>query len=96
MGKTEKGALWLDPKKTSPYEFYQYWRNIADEDVKTVLCLLTFLPMSEVERLSNLKYESINEAKKIAAFEITSLIHGKEEAKKAEEAADSTIWRYFT
>lgn len=89
MGKTEKGALWLDPKKTSPYEFYQYWRNIADEDVKTVLCLLTFLPMSEVERLSNLKYESINEAKKIAAFEITSLIHGKEEAKKAEEAANS-------
>lgn len=89
MGKTEKGALWLDPAKTSPYEFYQYWRNIADEDVRTVLCLLTFLPMEEVERLSNLKDESINEAKKIAAFEITSLIHGIEEAKKAEEAANA-------
>lgn len=89
MGKTEKGALWLDPEKTSPYEFYQYWRNIADEDVKTVLCLLTFLPMEEVNRLSALKDEQINEAKKIAAFEITKLIHGEEEAKKAEEAAQA-------
>lgn len=89
MGKTEKGALWLDPEKTSPYEFYQYWRNIADEDVKTVLCLLTFLPMEEVNRLSALKDEQINEAKKIAAFEITKLIHGEEEARKAEEAAQA-------
>lgn len=89
MGKTEKGALWLDPEKTSPYEFYQYWRNIADEDVKTVLCLLTFLPMEEVNRLASLKDEQINEAKKIAAFEITKLIHGEEEAKKAEEAAQA-------
>ena len=87
MGKTEKGALWLNPEKTSPYEFYQYWRNIADEDVKTVLSLLTFLPMEEVNRLSSLKDEKINEAKKVAAFEITKLIHGEEEAKKAEEAA---------
>ena len=87
MGKTEKGALWLDSNKTSPYEFYQYWRNIDDADVKTVLSLLTFLPMEEVNRLSNLKDEQINEAKKIAAFEITKLIHGEEEAKKAEEAA---------
>jgi len=87
MGKTEKGALWLDPKKTSPYEFYQYWRNVADADVKTVLSLLTFLPMDEVERLSSLKDEHINEAKKVAAFEITKIIHGEEEAKKAEEAA---------
>ncbi len=87
MGKTEKGALWLDSTKTSPYEFYQYWRNIDDADVKTVLSLLTFLPMEEVNRLSNLKDEQINEAKKIAAFEITKLIHGEEEAKKAEEAA---------
>ena len=87
MGKTEKGALWLDASKTSPYEFYQYWRNIDDADVKTVLSLLTFLPMDEVNRLSNLKDEQINEAKKIAAFEITKLIHGEEEAKKAEEAA---------
>ena len=89
MGKTEKGALWLDPLKTSPYEFYQYWRNIADEDVKTVLSLLTFLPMDEVNRLSNLKDEHINEAKRIAAFEITKLIHGEEEAKKAEETANT-------
>ena len=87
MGKTEKGALWLDATKTSPYEFYQYWRNIDDADVKTVLSLLTFLPMEEVNRLSSLKDEQINEAKKIAAFEITKLIHGEEEALKAEEAA---------
>ena len=87
MGKTEKGALWLDANKTSPYEFYQYWRNIDDADARTVLSLLTFLPMEEVNRLSNLKDEQINEAKKIAAFEITKLIHGEEEAKKAEEAA---------
>ena len=88
MGKTEKGALWLDPNKTSPYEFYQYWRNIADADVETVLSLLTFLPMEEVHRLSSLKDEHINEAKKVAAFEITKIIHGEEEAKKAEEAAE--------
>lgn len=87
MGKTEKGALWLDPTKTSPYEFYQYWRNIDDADVKTVLSLLTFLPMDKVEELSSLKDEKINEAKKIAAFEITKLIHGEDEAKKAEEAS---------
>ena len=89
MGKTEKGALWLDASKTSPYEFYQYWRNIADEDVKNVLCLLSFLPMDEINRLSSLKDEKINEAKKIAAFEITKLIHGEEEAKKAEQAAEA-------
>ena len=87
MGKTEKGALWLDANKTSPYEFYQYWRNIDDADVKKVLSLLTFLPMDEVNRLSSLKDEQINEAKKVAAFEITKLIHGEEEAKKAEESA---------
>ena len=89
MGKTEKGALWLDATKTSPYDFYQYWRNIDDADVKTVLSLLTFLPMEKVEELSNLKDEKINEAKKVAAYEITKLIHGEEEAKKAEETARS-------
>ena len=87
MGKTAKGALWLNPDKTSPYEFYQYWRNIGDTEVNKVLRLLTFLPDEEVERLSTLKDEKINEAKKIAAFEITRLIHGEEEAKKAEETA---------
>ena len=89
MGKTEKGALWLDPEKTSPYEFYQYWRNIGDNDVKNVLCLLTHLPMDEINRLSSLKDEQINEAKKIAAFEITKLIHGEEEALKAEAASNA-------
>ena len=89
MGKTEKGALWLDAEKTSPYEFYQYWRNIDDADVRKVLSLLTFLPMEEVNRLSDLKDEKINEAKKVAAFEITKLIHGEEEAKKAAEAAEN-------
>ena len=89
MGKTEKGALWLDASKTSPYEFYQYWRNIGDNDVKNVLCLLTHLPMEEINRLSSLKDEQINEAKKVAAFEITKLIHGEEEAKKAEAASNA-------
>lgn len=89
MGKTAKGALWLNPERTSPYEFYQYWRNIGDTEVRKVLSLLTFLPDSEVDRLSNLKDEKINEAKKVAAFEITKLIHGEEDAKKAEEAAEA-------
>ncbi len=89
MGKTEKGALWLDANRVSPYEFYQYWRNIEDESVETVLSLLTFLPMDEVKRLSSLKDEKINEAKKVAAFEITKLVHGEEEAKKAEEATNA-------
>ncbi len=89
MGKTEKGALWLDGKKTSPYEFYQYWRNISDDDVKTVLCLLTFLPMDKINELASLKDEQINDAKKIAAFEITKLVHGEDEAKKAEDASNA-------
>ena len=87
MGKTEKGALWLNAERTSPYEFYQYWRNIGDTEVEKVLSLLTYLPMDEVKRLSSLKDAEINEAKKIAAYEITKLIHGEEAAKKAEEAA---------
>ena len=89
MGKTEKGALWLDPEKTSPYEFYQYWRNIDDSSVYTVGCMLTFLPMDEVNRLASLKDENINEAKKVLAYEITKLVHGEEEAKKAEEASNA-------
>ena len=89
MGKTEKGALWLDPNKTSPYEFYQYWRNIEDESVKTVLEMLTFLPDEKIEELSSYKDEKINEAKKILAFEITKLIHGEDEAKKAKEASNA-------
>ena len=89
MGKTVSGALWLDAKKTSPYEFYQYWRNIGDTEVYDVLRMLTYLPMDEVKRLSILEGEKINEAKKIAAFEITKLIHGEDEAKKAEEASNA-------
>lgn len=89
MGKTEKGALWLNPEKTSPYEFYQYWRNIEDASVGTVLKMLTFLPTEKINELASLKDEKINEAKKIAAYEITKLIHGEEEAKKAEEAANA-------
>ena len=89
MGKTEKGALWLDSKKTSPYEFYQYWRNIEDSSVENVLKMLTFLPIDKINELTSLKDEHINEAKKIAAYEITKLIHGEDEAKKAEEASNA-------
>ncbi len=89
MGKTEKGALWLDPKKTSPYEFYQYWRNVEDSSLENVFKMLTFLPMDKIKELSSYKDEKINEAKKILAFEITKLIHGEEEAKKAEEASNA-------
>ena len=89
MGKTVNGALWLDSNKTSPYEFYQYWRNIGDTEVYDVLRMLTYLPMDEVKRLSSLKDEKINEAKKIAAFEITKLIHGEDEAIKARDAAEA-------
>lgn len=87
MGKTQKGALWLDADKTSPYEFFQYWRNVEDADVRTCLSMLTFLPMEEVERLSSLKDQQINEAKEILAYEVTKLVHGEEEAVKAMEAA---------
>ena len=89
MGKTEAGALWLDPEKTSPYDFYQYWRNVDDADVKKCLALLTFLPMDEVERLGNRKDESINEAKKVLAYEVTKIVHGQEEAEKAKAAAEA-------
>ena len=89
MGKTEKGALWLDPNRTTPYEFYQYWRNVADQDVERFLGLLTFLPMDEVRRLGKLEGAEINEAKKVLAFEITKMIHGEEEAKKAADAAQA-------
>ena len=89
MGKTEKGALWLDPVKTTPYDFYQYWRNIEDTDVEKCLSLLTFLPMEEVKKLGTLEGAEINEAKKLLAFEITKLIHGEEEAAKAKSAAEA-------
>ncbi len=89
MGKTEKGALWLDPEKTSPYDFYQYWRNVADSDVEKCLGLLTFLPMEEVRRLGALQDQAINEAKKVLAYEVTKLVHGEAEAEKAQQAAEA-------
>ncbi len=89
MGKTEKGALWLDPNKTSPFDFYQYWRNVDDKDVEKCLGLLTFLPMDEVRRLGALEGSAINEAKKVLAYEVTKLVHGEEEAQKAADAAAS-------
>ena len=89
MGKTEKGALWLDAEKCSPYDFYQYWRNVDDADVEKCLALLTFLPMDEVRRLGAFKDEKINEAKKVLAYEVTKLIHGQEEADKAVKATEA-------
>lgn len=87
MGKTQKGALWLSADRTSPYEFYQYWRNVADADVEKCLRMLTFLPMDEVKRLASLEGAEINKAKEILAFEVTKLVHGEEEAIKAQEGA---------
>lgn len=89
MGKTENGAVWLDPEKTSPYDFYQYWRNVDDADVEKCLALLTFLPMDEVRRLGALEGSAINEAKTILAYEVTKLVHGEEEADKAKSAAQA-------
>jgi len=89
MGKTEKGALWLDPEKTSPYDFYQYWRNVDDADVIKCLKLLTFLPMDEINRLAQLRDEQINEAKKVLAYEVTKLVHGEDEAMKARQLAEA-------
>jgi len=87
MGKTQAGALWLDAEKVSPYDFYQYWRNVDDRDVEKCLKLLTFLPMDEINRLSSLEGAEINRAKEVLAFELTKLIHGEEEAQKAQDAA---------
>lgn len=89
MGKTEKGAVWLDPEKTSPYEFFQYWRNIEDVKVKECLGLLTFLPMEQVNQLGSLEGAEINQAKEVLAYEITKIIHGQEEADKARQATSA-------
>ena len=86
MGKTAKGALWIDEEKTTPYEFYHYWRNIDDADVENCLALLTFLPMDEVRRLGAYKDAKINEAIEVLAYEVTKLVHGEEKANKAQEA----------
>jgi tyrosyl-tRNA synthetase len=87
MGKTEKGAVWLDPEKTSPFEFYQYWRNVADADVIKCLKMLTFLPLEEIKAMESWEGSQLNKAKEILGFELTKLVHGEEEAIKAQEAA---------
>lgn len=87
MGKTQKGALWLDKDRTSPYEFFQYWRNVADADLEKCLRMLTFLPMKEIEKLTSVEGAELNKAKEILAFEVTKLVHGEEEAKKALDGA---------
>ena len=91
MGKTAGGALWLDKEKTPVYDFYQYWRNVDDADVEKCLALLTFLPMEEVHRLGSLRDAAINEAKKVLAYEVTKLVHGQEEADKAQAAAEAVF-----
>lgn len=87
MGKTQKGAVWLDPNKTTPFEFYQYWRNVADADVLKCIKMLTFLPLEEIEKMEAWEGSQLNTAKEILAFELTKLVHGEEEAKKAQDAA---------
>ena len=89
MGKTQSGAVWLDPKKTSPYDFYQYWRNVADADVLKCLRMLTFLPLEQIDEMDKWEGSQLNKAKKILAYELTALVHGEEEAKKADTAAKS-------
>lgn len=87
MGKTQKGAVWLDPNKTSPFEFYQYWRNVADADVLKCIRMLTFLPVEEIDKMNTWEGSQLNQAKEILAYELTNLVHGEEEAKKAQEGA---------
>ncbi len=87
MGKTANGAVWLDPKKTSPYDFFQYWRNVGDKDVLKCIRMLTFLPLEEIDKMDKWEGSQLNEAKEILAFELTKLIHGEEEAAKAREAS---------
>lgn len=87
MGKTQSGAVWLDPNKTSPFEFYQYWRNVADADVLKCIRMLTFLPLEEIDKMDSWEGSQLNTAKEILAFELTKLVHGEEEAVKAQESA---------
>ncbi len=87
MGKTQSGAVWLDPKKTSPFEFYQYWRNVGDADVLKCLRMLTFLPLEQIDEMDRWEGSQLNQAKEILAYELTNLVHGEEEAKKAQESA---------
>ena len=87
MGKTQSGAVWLDPEKTSPFDFYQYWRNVADDDVLKCLRMLTFLPLEQIDEMDTWEGSQLNQAKEILAYELTKLVHGEEEAKKAQDSA---------
>ena len=87
MGKTQSGAVWLDPAKTSPYDFYQYWRNVADADVLKCIRMLTFLPIEQINEMNSWEGSQLNTAKEILAYELTALVHGKEEAEKAQASA---------
>ena len=87
MGKTQSGAVWLDPNKTSPFDFYQYWRNVSDADVLKCLRMLTFLPLEQIDEMDKWEGSQLNQAKEILAYELTNLVHGEEEAKKAQESA---------
>ena len=87
MGKTQKGAVWLDPNKTTPFEFYQYWRNVDDADVLKCIRMLTFLPLEQIDEMADWEGAKLNEAKDILAYELTKLVHGQDEAEKARQAA---------
>ena len=87
MGKTQSGAVWLDPDKTSPFDFYQYWRNVADADVLKCIRMLTFLPLEKIDEMDTWEGSQLNQAKEILAFELTKMVHGEEEAVKAQSAA---------
>ena len=87
MGKTQSGAVWLDPNKTSPFDFYQYWRNVGDDDVLKCIRMLTFLPLEQIDEMDKWEGSQLNQAKEILAYELTSLVHGEEEAKRAQESA---------
>ena len=91
MGKTAGNAVWLDPNKTSPYEFYQYWRNVSDDDVLKCIRMLTFLPLEQIDEMDKWEGSQLNKAKEILAFELTNLVHGEEEATKAQEAAKAVF-----
>ena len=91
MGKTAKGAVWLDPNKTSPFEFYQYWRNVDDADVLKCIRMLTFLPLEEIDKMDGWQGEQLNKAKEILAYELTKMVHGEAEADKAQAAAKAVF-----
>ena len=91
MGKTASGAVWLDPNKTSPYEFFQYWRNVGDADVLKCIRMLTFLPLEEIDKMDSWEGSRLNEAKEILAFELTKLVHGQDEAEKARDASHAVF-----